>query len=189
MGGAFFVPGNSSSAAELNWWLDPEAAKVCIRTEWGDTESETYAAFGNQIISGLEANKNTGAMPQDLFDKVLEETWPGIRELFDKKNGGVAPSNIWDVFATGFIVDPSIVLSWNNDPRPENGEPDPITGVYIDINAEMGPDYGRAIAYSADRGHAKSGPNGSRKAAIQNFIDEDKFWNEIVYPALTNTDK
>ncbi len=189
MGGAFFVPGNSSAAAELNWWLDPEAAKVCVRTQWGDPESETYAAYGNQVISGLEANVNTGAMPQDLFEKVLEETWPGIRELFDKKNGGIAPSNIWDVFAAAYIVDPSIVLSWNNDPRPESGEPDPITGVYIDVNAEMGPDYGRAIAYSADRGHAKNGPNGSRKAAIQSFIDEDKFWNEIVYPALTNTDK
>ena len=81
------------------------------------------------------------------------------------------------------------MLSWNDDPRPEDGEADDIYGVYVDVNAEMGPDFGRSIAYSADRGPADNGPYGSKLAAIQNFIDEEKFWNEIVYPALTNTDK
>ncbi len=179
MGGAFYIPGNSSSVAELNWWLDPEAAKISVRAAWGDMNSESYKLYGNQMISGLEANANTSGMPQEIYDKVLQNTWPGLRELFEKKNGTKAPGNIWDVLAVGYIVDPSIVLSWNNDPEPANGIPQNIYGVYIDVNAEMSPDYGRSIAYGT-----KTGPAGAKKAAIQSFIDEQKFWNEIVYPAL-----
>ena len=41
----------------------------------------------------------------------------------------------------------------------------------------MGTDYGHSTAFSGE-----VGPVGARKAAIQNFIDEEKFWNEVVLP-------
>lgn len=34
MGGSFYLPGNSSAAAEFNWWADPDAAKVAVRQRW-----------------------------------------------------------------------------------------------------------------------------------------------------------
>jgi len=181
MGGSFFLPGNSSAAAEFNWWADPDAAKIALRAVWGDPESESYKRYGNQVISGLEANHNTGGMPLELYKKMVAHTFPGLQPLFYKRGMDDAPTNIWDLFAAAYLIDPSIVLSWNNDPRPADNSPQPIYGVYVDVNAEMGPDYGRSIAYEKEQG-----PVGSKKAAIQNFIDEEKFWNEIVYPLLVD---
>lgn len=179
MGGSFYLKGNSSAAAEFNRWADPDAAKISVRAQWGDKNSESYKIYGNQMISGLEANDNTHGMPQAIYDKVLETTYPGLRDLFLLKNKNKAPSNIWDVLAVGYIIDPTIVLSWNDSPIPADGTPQKMFGVYVDVNAEMTQDYGRSTAYTKD-----AGPIGSRKAAIQNFIDEDKFWSTIVYPAL-----
>lgn len=179
MGGSFYLPGNSSATAEFNWWADPDAAKICVRSAWGDPNSESYKAYGNQMISGLEANKNTGGMPQKLYEKMLKDTWPGISDLFKAKNGDKAPSNIWDVFAVAYIIDPTIVVAWNDHQVEADGQPEPINGVYIDVNAEMTQDYGRSIAYRANKG-----PAGTKKAAIQNYIDEDKFWNDVVYPCM-----
>jgi inosine-uridine nucleoside N-ribohydrolase len=180
MGGSFYIPGNSSASAEFNWWADPDAAKICVRSSWGNKYSMSYKNYGNQMISGLEANANTGGMPQDVFDKAVRNMTPGLRDLFVKNYGTKAPNNIWDVLAVGYIIDPSIVLSWNNKAEREDGSGEPINGVYIDVNAEMGPDYGRSLAFRADKG-----PVGSQKAAIQSHLDEDKFWNKIVYPLLT----
>lgn len=95
------------------------------------------------------------------------------------------PTNVWDLFAAAYVIDPSIVLSWNNKPRPADGTPEPISGVYVDVNMEAGLDYGRSLAFTNnDRPGARAtpGPVGTQKAAIQNYIDEDKFWREIVLP-------
>lgn len=185
MGGAFYVPGNSSATAEFNWWADPDAAKISVRAQWGDTASESYASYGNQVISGLEANENTGGMPEDLYRQMVDDTFPGIRDMWLareerlKANGRTTfgPTNVWDLFAAAYVIDPTIVLSWNDAARPEDGVPQAISGVYIDVNSEMGIDYGRSTAFEADLG-----PVGTRKAAIQSFIDEEKFWTEIVVP-------
>lgn len=185
MGGAFYVPGNSSATAEFNWWADPDAAKMSVRAQWGDPSSDSYANHGNQVVSGLEANENTGGMPEGLYRQMVDSTFPGIRDMWLareerlKANGRemFGPSNVWDLFAAAYVIDPSIVLSWNDAPRPEDGVPQPISGVHIDVNSEMGIDYGRSTAFKADLG-----PVGTQKAAIQSFIDEAKFWNEIVVP-------
>lgn len=194
MGGAFYVPGNSSASAEFNWWADPDAAKISVRAKWGDTTSETYASYGNQVIAGLEINEHSGGMPEDLYRQMVDTTFPGIRDLWlareerIKERGGstFGPTNVWDLFAAAYVIDPTIVLSWNNAPRPEDGTPEPINGVYVDVNSEMGLDYGRSLAFTNNdtpgETHPAIGPVGTRKAAIQNYVDEDRFWREIVVP-------
>lgn len=201
MGGAFYVPGNSSAAAEFNWWADPDAAKISVRAQWGDPNSESFKTYGNQVISGLEANEHTGGMPEDLYRKMVDNSPAGIKKLWlereekIKARGGktFGPDNVWDLFAAAYVIDPSIVLAWNNTPRPENGTPAPIRGVHIDVNADTGLDYGRSIAFTDNdiggNAEAKPGPVGTSKAAIQNYIDEDKFWNEIVVPLTTSEKK
>ena len=190
MGGAFFVPGNSSASAEFNWWADPEAAKISLRARWGDQASESFASYGNQVISGLEANEHTGGMPESLYRQMVDTTFPGIRDLWLareerlKADGRTSfgPGNVWDLFAAAYVIDPSIVLAWNDAPRPEDGKPQAIAGVYVDVDTEMGLDYGRSLAFMSRGEPAATGPVGTQKAAIQNYIDEDKFWKEIVVP-------
>ncbi len=191
MGGSFYLPGNSSASAEFNWWADPDAAKISVRQPWGDPESESYQTYGNQVIAGLEANANTGGMPEDLYNQMVENTWPGMQELFHARDEAriaagrdVAPSNIWDLFAAAWVIDPSIVLSWNDAPRPEDGVAQPLSGVYVDVNSDMGIDYGRSTAFSEE-----VGPVGTHKAAIENFIDEAKFWNDVVVPLTVDPAK
>jgi inosine-uridine nucleoside N-ribohydrolase len=191
MGGSFYLPGNSSASAEFNWWADPEAAKVSVRQQWGDPESESYASYGNQMIAGLEANANTGAMPEDQYQEMVEGTFPGMQELFlareesrKAQDRPVTIGNIWDLFAAGYVIDPSIVLSWNDDPRPEGDVAEPIYGVHVDVDTNDGLDYGRSLAFRED-----VGPVGTQKAAIQNFIDEEKFWTELVVPLSMDPDK
>ena len=191
MGGSFYLPGNSSASAEFNWWADPEAAKVAVRQQWGDPGSESFASYGNQMIAGLEANANTGAMPEDQYHEMVEGTFPGIQELFlareeSRKAQGrpITIGNIWDLFAAAYVIDPSIVLSWNDDPRPEGDVPQPIYGVYVDVDTNDGLDYGRSLAFRED-----VGPVGTQKAAIQNFMDEEKFWTEVVVPLSMDPEK
>ena len=50
-------------------------------------------------------------------------------------------------------------------------------GVYVDVDTNDGLDYGRSLAFREDLG-----PAGTQKAAIENYIDEDKFWTEMVLP-------
>jgi purine nucleosidase len=192
MGGSFYIPGNSSASAEFNWWADPDAAKIAVRSQWGDPNSDTYKSWGNQMIDGLEANANTGGMPEDLYTKMVENTFPGIQALFKqreadiKASGGTtfAPDNIWDLFAASWVIDPSTVLSWNDTPRPADGKPQAMSGVYVDVNSDSGIDYGKATAFSDTQG-----PVGTQKAATQNFIDEHHFWYDIVYPLSVDPSK
>src|SRR5690606_10917475 len=136
MGGAFYVPRNSSASAEFNWWADPDAAKISVRAKWGDPNSESFKTYGNQVISGLEANEHTGGMPEDLYRQMVDNSPAGIQKLWlareerIKARGGTTfgPANVWDLFAAAYVIDPSIVLAWNNLPRPEDGKPAPIGG-------------------------------------------------------------
>ncbi len=43
MGGAFFQQGNTTPAAEFNWYFDPEAARIVVRS-----------SFKEQIVLGLD---------------------------------------------------------------------------------------------------------------------------------------
>jgi inosine-uridine nucleoside N-ribohydrolase len=193
MGGAFFVPGNSSSAAEFNWWADPEAAKISVRAKWGDTKSDTFASYGNQVIFGLEANNHTSGMPEDQYRKMVDGTFPGIKKLWLEREAAMkaqgatvfGPPAVWDLLCSAYVIDPSIVLSWNNFPKPANGSPAPIAGVFVDVNSEMGLDYGRSQAFTNNDEPTKpvlKGPAATQKAAIANYIDAKKFWEQLVVP-------
>lgn len=153
MGGAFEVIGNTTPAAEFNWWFDPEAAKICVR-----------APFKEQIVVGLDVT-NKVFVTKDRYAemKQLPNLYPKLKEMFLKSRyekcfeDTDTASFVWDLLVSAILIDPSIVLEEKVQ--------------WIDVNAEYTQDYGRSLAYDLQ------GPIGTKKARVIHTIDENKFWN------------
>jgi inosine-uridine nucleoside N-ribohydrolase len=155
MGGSFYQPGNVTPTAEFNWWFDPEASKIAVRTP-----------FKEQIIVGLDVcekvifrKQHYDRLLQTLGKsgqaKILRSTFPGQQFEKDPK----FTSFIWDVTVAAIIIDPSLVTR-------------EVTA-FVDINDQYGLSYGQSIAYP------KEGPEGSRQARIIMDVDQDRLWNMI----------
>ena len=153
MGGAFEVPGNTSPAAEFNWWFDPEAAKMCVR-----------APFKEQIVVGLDVTDKV-FVTKDRYEKMkaLPRLYPALKDMFltswyeRKFQDPKATSYVWDLLVSAIIIDPSIITESKNQ--------------WIDVNTEYTQDYGRSLAYTIQ------GPLGTKIAKVVHTIDEDKFWD------------
>ena len=153
MGGAFDTPGNTTPAAEFNWWFDPEAAKMCVRTP-----------FADQLIVGLDVCEKY-RFNKKLFDRITAVNKP-VAKMFKEKYGPEFNRNanytrlVWDTIAAAVVIDPTLITE--EETR------------WVDVNSDYGLDYGRSLSYS------KQGPAGTQKARILFSIDEERFWNLMV---------
>ena len=153
MGGAFDGPGNTTPAAEFNWWFDPEAAKMCVRTP-----------FADQLVVGLDVCEKY-RFNKKIFARITAVNTP-IAEMFRKKYGPEFRKDpsytrlVWDTVAAAVVIDPTLITEEKTR--------------WVDVNSDYGLDYGRSLAYS------KRGPAGTQKARILFTIDEERFWNLMV---------
>jgi inosine-uridine nucleoside N-ribohydrolase len=124
MGGAVHVRNYDSRAAEFNFWFDPEAAQVVLRS-----------AIPQKTMFGLDIC-NRARIRKTHFDQIVAVKTP-ITELFREDMGNRNPgflkkpgaqTYIWDCLAAGYLLDPSFVTKRET--------------AYLDVNTVFGKDYG-----------------------------------------------
>ena len=105
MGGNVRVPGNASPAAEFNFFFDPEAARIVLRSR-----------IPQKIMFGLDIC-NTAPIHKAQFDQVAAVKTP-ITELFREDLGNRYPGFLkhpqgtgymWDSLAAAYLIDPAFV--------------------------------------------------------------------------------
>ena len=127
MGGAVHVPGNSSKTAEFNFWFDPEAAQIVLRS-----------AIPKKVMFALDIC-NRAQFRKAQFDEIVAAKTP-ITELFREDYGTRFPAfyqhpdriaYLWDELAAAYLIDPKFVTGSETK--------------YLDVDARFGPTYGAVI--------------------------------------------
>ncbi len=192
MGGAVDVGGNSTPAAEFNWWFDPDAARTAVRTPWGKTslndETITQFVVPLDVCNKVKITNKEYArimslphFPQGLKEIMARNFGPGsfLANISDPQLG--ESWLVWDTIAAAFLIGEvtgdSILLPFDKD-KTKSGYFD----CWLDVDADYGPDFGRSNGYMVQ------GPLGTQKVRIINTIDEEKFWR-LVYDGLALINK
>jgi len=124
MGGNVYVPGNSSKAAEFNFWFDPEAARIVLRS-----------GISKKILFGLDIC-NKVVLTREVFESVARLQTP-ITKLYRESFGNGFPGFyknpnasgfLWDELAAAYLIDPAFVTK--SETR------------YLDVEATFGGRYG-----------------------------------------------
>jgi inosine-uridine nucleoside N-ribohydrolase len=127
MGGNVHVPGNCTKRAEFNFWFDPEAAQIVLRS-----------AIPKKVMFALDIC-NQAVLTRARFEEIAAVKTP-ITELFREDYGTRYPGfyrhpdavgYLWDELATGYLIDPGIVTKSEN--------------THLDVDTKFGPGYGAVI--------------------------------------------
>ena len=152
MGGAVAAlpdgAGNITPNAEFNFWVDPEAAKIVLRS-------------GIPIaLSPLNVSRKT-SLNREWYQKLVAPDTPLtrlIRErlgpVFDKEPGRTLL--MFDQVTVASLVDPSLVTT---------------TDLYVDVDANHDIDYGVSVGGKTPW----PGAEGAQKMAVQYDLDWDRF--------------
>ena len=105
MGGNVRVAGNATASAEFNFWFDPEAARIVLRSR-----------IPQKVMFGLDIC-NTAPIQKAQFDAVAAVRTP-ITSLFREDLGNRYPgflqhpqgrTYMWDSLAAAYLIDPGFV--------------------------------------------------------------------------------
>lgn len=105
MGGNVRVAGNASPSAEFNFWFDPEAAHIVLRSR-----------IPQKVMFGLDIC-NTAPLRKVQFDQIVAVRTP-ITDLYKEDLGNRYPAFLknpqavgymWDSLAAAYLLDPGFV--------------------------------------------------------------------------------
>jgi inosine-uridine nucleoside N-ribohydrolase len=158
MGGNVAVPGNASAAAEFNFWFDPEAARMVLRSR-----------IPQKIMFALDVC-NTAPIRKAEFDRIAAAHTP-IADLFREDLGNRYPgflkhseavTYLWDSLAAAYLVDPGYVTKWETRYLDVVTVWDRFYGATVPLDRRLAPDatpvtlataidFGRVFALLEDR--------------------------------------
>ncbi len=127
MGGNIRVPGNASPAAEFNFWFDPEAARIVLRSR-----------IPQKVMFGLDIC-NLAKIRKPEFDQIVKIKTP-ITDLYREDLGTHYPAFItkpdasaylWDSLVAAYIIDPDFVTKFESR--------------YLDVTTNWGQFYGSTV--------------------------------------------
>jgi len=127
MGGNIRVPGNASNAAEFNFWFDPEAARIVLRSR-----------IPIKVMFGLDIC-NLARIRKPEFDQIAWAHTP-VTDLYREDLGNRYPAFLkkpdataymWDSLAAAYLLDPEFVT------RSESR--------YLDVLTTWGQFYGSTV--------------------------------------------
>lgn len=164
MGGAVDIPGNSSSAAEFNWWYDPEGIRVCLETPW-----KSQVDVPNDVAERVYYTK-------EIYDRLVEKQGNEISNLIVEgqtkrfEDNPEASSYVWDAITAATWLHPEIATD--------------VQERYLTVDTCYGPNYGRATSWWTSRNRdvetAEGMPYGVQKVDVVFDIDREAFWNFYV---------
>jgi inosine-uridine nucleoside N-ribohydrolase len=164
MGGAIDVPGNTTPAAEFNWWFDPEATRIAVR-----------APFAEQVVVPLDITERVFYTKAE-YDRIVSAPETPITKLFRQLHGprferdAASRGYVWDALTTAIFLKPAIATRLDDR--------------FLDIDVTYGPNYGRSIGYHQSRRRSLDSPAdfpaGTRKVKVLFDIDRKAFWDLYV---------
>jgi inosine-uridine nucleoside N-ribohydrolase len=155
MAGAFEVPGNTTPAAEMNVWYDPEAARIVVREPI------------EQAFIPLDVT-DTVPMDKALFDRLTANVASITTRLLKQSGFGralernpAATTYIYDTLALAYLLDPSYATD--------------VVSRWVDVDIAWGPSYGRTLGYR------EPPPAGIlQKATVVRRFDNERFFKLFV---------
>jgi inosine-uridine nucleoside N-ribohydrolase len=136
MGGNIKAPGNASPWAEFNFWFDPEAARIVLRSR-----------IPRKVMFALDVC-NTAPIRKAEFDQIVTVRTP-ITDLFREDLGNRYPgflkhpegiAYMWDSLAAGYLIDPSFVTRWETQHLDVQAAWDRFYGATIPLARGVAPD-------------------------------------------------
>jgi inosine-uridine nucleoside N-ribohydrolase len=136
MGGNLKTPGNVSPWAEFNFWFDPDAARIVLRSR-----------IPKKVMFGLDIC-NTAPIRKAEFDQIANAHTP-ISDLFREDLGYRYPgflshpdgiAYMWDSLAAAYLIDPGFVTKTESQHLDVQSAWDKFYGATIPLGRGVAPD-------------------------------------------------
>ena len=161
MGGDIDIPGNTTPAAEMNWFYDPDAIKLCLAADWK-----------SQLVVPDDLAQQT-FMDMSIFARLHEAEVNEITELVllnEELFDSLLTHCVWDVVVPAVFLRPEIMTD--------------LQTRYLTVDDQRGLNCGRAVSWKQhDYNDLETGlgmPENVKPVQIVMQIDEDAFWDLYV---------